>query len=178
MPLPSEQYKLWKEKLTAQGGLIDGKNDSLHDNFSVEEIETTNHYLGSHNPTTEAKSLNLLLVKDLKNKIACLSEEAKSIPFDKMELSVRSNNILFRENIFSPEVLLKIPDEEIVRWHGLGEKSIQDILGNIALISSQTFTKYTSLKENDKFLSEKDEFLKNPSLDDFLSSTSKCNFEG
>lgn len=39
MPPTPEQYKLWKEKLTAQGGLIDGENDSLLDNFSVEKMK-------------------------------------------------------------------------------------------------------------------------------------------
>ncbi len=121
----------------------------------------------SHDQIRETLSPNLILVKSLKTKIDHLPEEVKTIPFNRMGLSVRSNNILCRENALSPEALLQIPNEEIIKWPGLGKKCIQDILNIVTLISSsQGSTKYVSLIDSYNFFLEKDKLLKDPNIDD------------
>ena len=122
----------------------------------------------SHEQIRETLSPNLILVKSLKTKIDHLPEEVKTIPFDRMGLSVRSNNILCRQNVLSPEALLQIPDEEIIKWSGFGKKCIQDILNIVTLISSSRGSaKYVSFIESYNFFLEKDKLLKDPNLDDF-----------
>ena len=166
-----ERYKLWKKKAATHSGLLGEKGEGIQKpepKKAIVEFETINHNVDSQEENKKSISPNLKLVKILKAKIADLPEEIKNIPFNKMELSVRANNILCRENILSPEALLQIPDEEIVKWNGLGKKSIQDILDTITIGTSLNSTECISIKETNNFILEKNRLLEDPCIDEFV----------
>jgi len=66
-------------------------------------------------------------VEDLKSIIIAMSDNHKQIEFEKLNLSVRAANCLYRESIVFIADILALPSAKIMRWPNFGQKSLNEI---------------------------------------------------
>lgn len=92
--------------------------------------------LGADPPHEQKFSESGLILQEIKDDIEKLDQDKRLISFSILELATRSKNIFNRENIATPNDFFKVDNETILKWPGLGKRSLKDIKDAIRQLSN------------------------------------------